>query len=86
MGARGLEAVSGVPAGKEVKNAIDFGGVADVADFHVKIDESVQFVHLQGESRSIGKMINKSVNLAEVDGIGKKSFHVCLGSEMKKVW
>jgi hypothetical protein len=77
--------ISGIAFGKEMEDTIDIGGVADIAHFYVEIDEPVQFVHFHRKGRSIWQMVNQSVDLAQVNGIGKNSFHVGQGIQSKKM-
>lgn len=79
------ESSSGVASRKEVEDAIDIRCVANVTQLHVEIDESVEGIHFHGKSRAIGKMVDKGVDLAQVDGIGKKFLHVRLGSLVKSI-
>jgi hypothetical protein len=75
----------GVASRKEVEHAINIRGVADVAQFHVEIEKTVEVIHFNGKCWSIGEMVNEGVDLTEVHGVGKISFHVRLESLVKKV-
>jgi hypothetical protein len=54
----------GVASRKEVENTIDIRGVADVAQFHVEIEKTVEVIHFNRECWSIGEMVNEGVDLA----------------------
>jgi hypothetical protein len=76
---------SGVASRKEVEDTINIRCVANVSQLHVKIDESVEVIHFHGKSWSIRKMVDKGVDFAQVDGIGKNFFHVRFDSLMKSI-
>jgi hypothetical protein len=75
----------GVASREEVEHAIDIRGVADVAQFHVEIEKTVEVIHFNGKCWSIGEMVNEGVDLAEVHVVGKISFHVRFGSLVNRV-
>jgi hypothetical protein len=75
---------SGISFGEKMEYPIDFGGVADIAHFHVEIKKSHEFVHFDGKSRAIREMVNQGVNFAQVNGVGKNSFHVGKSIQSKK--
>jgi hypothetical protein len=67
---------SSIPFREEMEDAIDIGGVADVAHFHIEIDKGAYFIHLHRKGRAIRQMIDQGIDFAQVNGIGKDFFHV----------
>ena len=66
-----------VALGKKVDNSVYFRGVTDLADFHFQVEQLLKVVHVDGQSRTIGKVIYQSVNFAEIYSGGEYFFH-CL--------
>lgn len=64
MSVRELKAGSGVSPGKEVEDAVDIGGVTDITQFHVQIDEAVKAIHFHGKGRAVGQMVDQGVDFA----------------------
>jgi hypothetical protein len=67
--------VSGVSFGEEVEDAVNIGGVANITQANIDIDELFQLVHFHRKGRPIRQMVDKSVHLAEINGVVIKFFH-----------
>ena len=66
---------SGISPGKEVEDAVDIRGVADIAQFHVKVEKTAHAIHVHRKGRAVGEMVDQGVDLAQINGIGKNTFH-----------
>ncbi|MDD3618603.1 MAG: hypothetical protein RBR09_00325 [Desulfobulbaceae bacterium] len=58
-----------------MNDAVDLRGIADMADFHININEIFEAFHLNGQGWPVGEMIDEGRNFAEIDGFAKKLFH-----------
>jgi hypothetical protein len=72
---RGDDSCLCIASGKEVDDTIDVRGVADVALFHIDVNQILKTIHLQGEGWAIGQMVDKGVHLGQVYGVYEQFFH-----------
>jgi hypothetical protein len=60
-----------------VKNPVDIGGVADVAEFQFELEVLLDAFYFQGESWTIREVINNGFNPGQVDGTIKYFHTAC---------
>jgi hypothetical protein len=66
---------SGIALGEKVNHSVNIRGVADIAEFHLKIEHLNNIVHFHGKGRAVRKMIDQGFNFAEIYWSGKYFFH-----------
>jgi hypothetical protein len=49
---------SSVAPGEKVQNSVDIGGVADMAEFQLKVEILFEAFYLQAQRRAVGQVIN----------------------------
>ena len=72
---RAAQGNSGVAARKEMEHTVDVGGVADIPQFHVDVDESLESIQFHRKGRSVRQVVNQGIDFAQVNGAGKNSLH-----------
>lgn len=72
---RRISEESGIPPGKKMEHTVDIRGIADIAQLRFKVEKTTHAIHFHRKGRAIGEVIDQGVDLAEVNGIYKNSFH-----------
>ena len=57
-------------------DAINFLGVADIANFHFQVKYCFNTFHCHGKRRAVGQVIYQGINLGKINRVGKNHFHI----------
>ena len=56
-------------------DTVDIRSLADIANLSFKVKETALAIHFHGKGGTIREMVDEGVDLAEINGICKNSFH-----------
>jgi hypothetical protein len=62
----------GVSLGEKMDNAINLGGVTDMAKVQFQIKKLTDAANVQGQGRAIWEMVDQGLNLSIINGSDKK--------------